>query len=131
MRPLPRSTRTVVVSAMLLAALLVAGCSDGRRPVFPVRGKVLFEERPTPDALVIFHPLDDPDPNAPRPIARVGADGSFSPTTYTTNDGAPAGRYAVTVTWVEERDNQNAPKEDQRPARNRLPDRYGRAETSK
>ena len=36
----------------------------------------------------------------------MGTDGSFAPTTYQTDDGAPAGEYAVTVAWVKEVDNQ-------------------------
>jgi hypothetical protein len=116
---------------LLMAAVLGTSCaSDGRRPVFPVRGQVLYEDKPTPGALVIFHPLGDPDPRAPRPIARVGADGTFSPTTYRTEDGAPAGEYAVTVAWVLEQDNQNTPREEQKPPRNLLPDRYAKPETS-
>ena len=125
-----RKLRTFAVGAALLAAVLGVSCKGGRRPVFPVRGQVFFEGKPTPEALVIFHPLDDPDPNAPRPVARVAADGSFAPTTYTADDGAPAGRYAVTIAWVKERDNQNASKEDQQEPKNLLPDRYARAETS-
>jgi hypothetical protein len=117
--------------ALLLAAGLGLSCAnDGRRPVFPVRGQVLYEDKPTPGALVIFHPLNDPDPRAPRPVARVGADGRFAPTTYRAEDGAPAGEYAVTVAWVKEVDNQNAPREEQREPRNLLPDRYGKPETS-
>jgi hypothetical protein len=122
--------RTLAILPALGLAVLVAACGDGRRPVFPVSGKVLYQDRPTPGALVIFHPLNDPDPNAPRPIARVNADGSFSPTTYKGEDGAPAGEYAVTVAWVKETDNQNAPKEEQREPRNLVPDRYGKPETS-
>jgi hypothetical protein len=116
---------------LLPALLLAASCSgDGRRPVFPVRGQVLYEGKPPPGALVIFHPLNDPDPRAPRAVARVDADGNFTPTTYRTDDGAAAGEYAVTVTWVQEVDNQSAPKEEQRPPRNLVPDRYGKPETS-
>jgi hypothetical protein len=113
-----------------MAVLLCPSCGDGRRLVFPVRGQVLYQGKPTPEALVIFHPVNDPDPRAPRPVARVGPDGRFSPTTYKTDDGAPAGEYAVTVTWVKERDNQDAPKEDQVPPKNLLPDRYAKPDTS-
>ena len=125
-----RKLRRFAVGTLLLAAVLGVSCRGGRRPVFPVRGQVFFEGKPTPEALVIFHPLDDPDPNAPRPVARVAADGSFAPTTYTTDDGAPAGRYAVTVAWVKERDNQNAPRGEERDPQNLLPDRYAKPETS-
>jgi hypothetical protein len=123
--------RTVIVPAPLfLAALLAVSCGDGRRPVFPVHGQVFVDDKPTPEALVIFHPVNDPDPRAPRPIARVAADGGFSPTTYKTGDGAPAGEYDVTISWVKEVDNQNVPKEEQKPPRNLLPERYAKAETS-
>src|SRR5207249_1334477 len=83
-----------------------------------------------PAGLVIFHPVHDPDPRAPRPLARVAADGRFTPTTYQTDDGAPAGEYAVTVAWVKEVDNQNAPREEQKEPRNLVPERYGKPETS-
>jgi hypothetical protein len=117
--------------AGLMTALLCNSCSgDGRRPVFPVRGQVFFEGKPTPEALVIFHPVNDPDPRAPRPLTRVAADGSFTPTTYTTNDGAPAGEYDVTVVWVKEIDQQHLPKDEQREPRNLLPERYAKPETS-
>jgi hypothetical protein len=33
------------------------------------------------------------------PHAIVGADGSFSLTTFVTDDGAPAGAYALTISW--------------------------------
>ncbi len=125
-----RSVRPAALLATALVVVLNVSCAGGRRPVYPVRGQVFFEKKPTPDALVIFHPLNDSDPEAPRPIARVKADGSFTPTTYAANDGAPAGEYAVTVTWVEERDNQNVPKEEQREPQNRLPARYARPGTS-
>jgi hypothetical protein len=79
---------------------------------------------------VIFHPLNDPDPRAPRPIARVGPDGSFTPTTYAGSDGAPAGEYAVTVAWVLEADNQGVPREERQEPRNLAPERYAKPETS-
>jgi hypothetical protein len=121
----------LVRSALLLAVVLSFSCGQGgRRPVFPVRGQVLYEDKPTPGALVLFHPLNDSDPQAPRPVARVGADGNFAPTTYNGEDGAPAGEYSVTVAWVKEVDNQSAPREEQREPRNLLPERYSRPETS-
>lgn len=121
---------SITLTAGVVLLVFCASCGDGRRPVFPVRGQVFYQGKPTPEALVIFYPLNDPDPQAPRPIARVSKDGSFSPTTYKTNDGAPAGEYAVTVSWVIERDNQDLPKELQKDPQNLLPDRYSKAETS-
>jgi hypothetical protein len=119
-----------VLAASVTALLCISCTHDKRRPVFPVRGKVLYEDQPTPDALVIFHPVNDPDPRAPRPLGRVRPDGQFTTTTYRTDDGAPAGEYAVTITWVKEVDNQDLPKEKQKEAPNRLPDRYSKPQTS-
>jgi hypothetical protein len=82
---------------VLLAALVCCSCSKKGKPLYPVRGKVFFEGKPAIKALVIFHPLDDPDPNALRPRAEVKEDGSFEVFSYTAGDGAPAGKYAVTV----------------------------------
>jgi hypothetical protein len=87
---------------LMLVPLGVAGCATGeqRKPVFPVRGKVLVGSKPAVRAQVIFHPLNDPDPQAVRPNGEVQADGSFTLNTYTAGDGAPAGEYAVTVLWA-------------------------------
>ncbi len=106
MQSLSRAARPVsLVLPLLLSplALVGTGCSsqEVHKPVFPVQGKVLVAGKPAAKALVIFHPLNDPDPKAPRPNAETGADGTFTLSTYTAGDGAPAGDYAVTVLWPE------------------------------
>jgi hypothetical protein len=92
----PRSARLGLLAA---ACLLTCSCGDGRKPAFPVSGKVLHQGKPAKGAMVILHPLDDPDPKATKPNARAEADGSFRLNTYKTGDGAPAGEYAVTFFW--------------------------------
>jgi hypothetical protein len=77
--------------------LLPTSCS-GRKPVYPVSGKVLFQGRPAKGAMVKFHPQDGSD-TALVPRGEVDADGTFRLTTYQQHDGAPAGRYAVTIFW--------------------------------
>lgn len=100
----------------LLAALLALGplsCgNNGDKPVYPVRGQVFFQGRPTAGALVLFQPVSDSDPKAPRPRGRVDKDGAFTLSTYRANDGAPAGDYVVTIDWrqsVPGRDNSGGP----------------------
>ena len=118
---------------LLVGMVLINCCAcsgDGRLPVFPVSGQVMYQGKPTPDALIIFHPENDPNNTAPRPLTRVSPDGSFTLTTYETNDGAPAGKYKVTITWVKDSDNGNTAKEDIRPAKNLVPERYSKVETS-
>ncbi len=52
--------------------------------------------------MIIFHPIPaSSSPTAIKPIGEVRQDGSFSLTTYKTDDGAPEGEYAVTVIWLE------------------------------
>lgn len=81
--------------------LVPLACSSGRVTVYPVGGEVFINGRPTPGALVHFHPLDK---EKCRPaFATVQEDGSFQLTTYTKFDGAAAGDYAVTINWYDER----------------------------
>jgi hypothetical protein len=93
--------------------------------VQPVRGKVFFEGSPAPNAVVTFHLLN---PQTKR-FTRAGdalteADGGFTLSTYTANDGAPEGEYAVTVVWWDPADAGGWPE------RNLLPEHYGKPETT-
>jgi hypothetical protein len=113
----------------LTGALLALTCSacakDTRKPVFPAQGKVLLDGKPLPRAFLVFHPLNDSDPHAIRPLAHAEDDGTFTVSTYDAEDGAPAGEYAVTVEW-----RRQATKDDDAPPPNLLPDRYARPTTS-
>lgn len=75
-----------------------AVATTNRKPVHPVRGKVYFDGSPLPEGSIVFH-LQAPDTKR---FTRTGdalleADGSFVLSSYTANDGAPAGDYAVTI----------------------------------
>ena len=74
----------------VLLTVLLTGCSgsDGRTPVYPVKGSVFYEGRPAAGALVTLHPLTPQPAGTPLPRARVGADGSFVLTTHVNGDGA-------------------------------------------
>jgi hypothetical protein len=89
----------LLAGGLSLGVLLLGASCSGRKTVYPVTGKVLFEGRPAVGAVVQFHPRDQADTKPLVPTGQVGADGSFRLTTYTHEDGAPAGRYAVTVFW--------------------------------
>jgi hypothetical protein len=113
---------------VLLSPALITSCSgrdEGQR-VYPVRGKVLYLGKPTPGARVYLHPRDEANKSAGvRPSGTVQEDGSFRITTYRTDDGAPAGSYAVTVVWM---DHGKRGDDD---GKSRLPDRYASPTTSK
>jgi hypothetical protein len=118
-------------AALPLFAVLLAGCGGGgdRKPVFPVHGKLLVDSKPAAKAVVCFHPLGPDGPvtgaGVPRPQGVVAEDGSFQLTTYDRNDGAPAGKYAVTVVWRTE------PKGGDDNQQDLLPPRYVHPATSR
>ena len=108
----------------------LVGCgSDGRKPVYPTKGRVAFKGQPTPHAQVSLHPVGSADKDAPHPTGKVLDDGTFLLTSYHGNDGAPAGEYTVTVQWWLSTAKKGS-REGDGETINRLPARYGRPETS-
>jgi hypothetical protein len=95
-----------------------------RRPTYPVTARVFLEGKPIPGAYVVFH-----GPNKePRPVwadGLVEADGTVRLSTYTANDGAPAGEYTITVERRKPRFDPNG-----KPGPNDLPARYASEKTS-
>jgi hypothetical protein len=86
--------------ALLTVSLACCSCSGAKgEPLFPVQGKVLFRGKPASGALVVLHPLNQSKPETGLPRGVVEEDGSFAVTTITPKDGAPAGKYAVSITW--------------------------------
>jgi hypothetical protein len=99
-------SRTHTLGVVFISALLGLGCakSPDRPTVYPVSGKLLVNGNPAIRAEVVLVPLNVSASQGPawkqlRPTAIVEADGSFRPTTFSQHDGAPAGQYAVIVTW--------------------------------
>ena len=88
--------------AVAVLALALGGCSgsqgDGLR-TYPVRGSVFVGDKPAAGARVQLNARGDLKLVGLCPHATVEPDGSFRLTTYRTGDGAPAGTYALTVTW--------------------------------
>jgi hypothetical protein len=96
--------RVDVLLRLCLLGVILTGvsCSGGnRKTVYPVKGKVLLDGAPTPEAVVVLHPEGTPPAEAVRPQGMVQADGTFQLGTYKLKDGAPAGKYAVSVHWLE------------------------------
>jgi hypothetical protein len=67
-----------------------------RRPVFPAEGVVMFQGKPAVGARVTFIPIEK-SRDRYFPTGKVGEDGTYKLSTYEPGDGAPAGRYNVTV----------------------------------
>jgi uncharacterized lipoprotein YmbA len=81
----------------VLVALAGCGSGEKRQPTFEVVGKVTDGSKPVANAQVVFHPVDATDQNVPKPTGRTDETGTFRLTTYDGFDGAPAGRYRVSV----------------------------------
>jgi hypothetical protein len=97
-----RALSAVNLSLVGLALLLLPACQTRRYdpvPLYPVRGKVLFNGQPAVGAEVRFHPVTPSDKGIFSPAAKVEADGTFALTTYENKDGAPPGEYMVTIRW--------------------------------
>jgi len=84
--------------AVIIATLASCGGADPRPPQ-PVRGQVFFRNAPAAGATVTFVPRDTAEPRPVRPTATVDRDGTFRLTTRLAHDGAPTGRYAVTIVF--------------------------------
>ena len=107
----------VTVVCWLATTFLVVGCSrNDRVSTTPVEGTVLGQDgKPLERATVIFHPTDS-SLKFPKPRGTTDAQGKFQLSTYDTSDGAPVGKYKVTIEqWF--RDNP-----DQAPTNHLSPD---------
>lgn len=110
--------RRSTLAGLLFALATVCGVSCGPAgPVLhPVRGTAHFEGQPAEGATVILEPVGGGEL---KPSGTVAADGSFTVTTHPHGSGAPAGEYAVLVTWFPpDARSMDNPK-------NKLPAKYG------
>jgi hypothetical protein len=89
---------------------------------------VFFAGKPTPGATILIEPLETKEPVFPLPRATVEEDGSFVLGTYAKGDGVPAGEYRVAVQWLMKPNTKEV--EGGALARNVLPPKYGKFETS-
>jgi hypothetical protein len=110
------------VRVMFLAGVLgLAGCGGSGQPAcFSVKGRVLFEKAPIAEAQVALHPVGQT--LTVKPVGVTDGQGYFTLSTFGTNDGAPPGRYIVTVTWKQL---IQTGEEKTRSGRNQLPAHYG------
>ncbi len=92
----------------LLCLTFAASCGrpksipiKGQLPVFPVSGKLTMNGQPMADAQICFYSSEEVPKGTSkiRPHATTEEDGSFRVSTYGSEDGAPVGKYSVTVSW--------------------------------
>ena len=116
---------------LVVCLALQASCraKTDHQPVFPVNGKVLYQGQPAAGAIVAFFPLDDPF--ALKPHGKTGPEGEFQLSTYELNDGAPPGRYGVTIKWPGPNPRSNGEGDEEIQGPDRLGGRYGSPQASK
>jgi hypothetical protein len=96
------SVRLLLVTTVL--APLVLGCSksnSGRIPVYPTSGKVTFKGQPVEGAEIALYGLTPElaGPGTVPPVGVTDASGVFYLRSFDPDDGAPAGKFNVTIVW--------------------------------
>lgn len=125
----PVLCRRAVLGVALLLCPAFCGCGAKKTPwetVYPAKGSVTINGKPVADADISLFPEDNTYPESVRPRAKSGEDGTFTIWTYEKDDGAPAGRYKVTIVHNEVSISQGAVVT--RP--NDLPAKYARREST-
>jgi len=124
-----------MVATSRLAILLVglSGCGSAKDGFTPTHGQVFSGNKPAEGAQVTLVPLDGRGDAASRPVGVVGADGTFTlstydPTTRKTHEGAPPGEYIVLITWTPSAGLESQPRGVPQP--DRLGGRYKDPTTS-
>lgn len=87
----------------LVVPPLMYGCSSSNvelLPTYQVSGKVTHEAKPLSNAIVTFHP-DAKGLVEGNPSAITDNEGRYELSTFEQGDGAPQGKYKVTIYWPE------------------------------
>ena len=122
--------RRGILFVLVLGLLPLAGCAR-RGPALPetvaARGKVLLPNgQPMRGGRIQLNKIDPPSVDS---FGDVAADGSFTLTTYTLDDGAVPGRYVVTISPYNYRHKSGSPVKADGAAQ--IPAKYLETETSK
>lgn len=88
---------TVARAAAIVLA--VSGCGQTGPRLNPVKGTILVNKKPAPEALVFMHRTGRTSPEEQVPFGRAGQDGTFRIMNGTSGEGAPEGEYRITVYW--------------------------------
>ncbi len=99
-----RRAALVQAAGLLAGGIAAAGCTrrrgprgPARMPTVPAGGVVTFRGKPVAKASVVFlH-----EGGSASAVGTTDAEGRFTLTTYARDDGAPVGKYAMTVATVD------------------------------
>ncbi|MBN1911753.1 MAG: carboxypeptidase regulatory-like domain-containing protein [Pirellulales bacterium] len=99
-------------TTIILSCLLVGGCGDGkdRLKTYPTQGIATFQGKSMQGAIISLNPIEgEAKAKDQLPRGIVGEDGTYTVGTYQDGDGAPVGRYKVTIQWCEAPDPATGP----------------------
>lgn len=117
----------IQLSLVMLSVLCVAGCGGDppadkpKVELIPVTGIIQVDGKPVPGARVALHSQAGTTDVVVNPNGITDAEGKFQLTTYSVHDGAPAGLWAVTVSWA---DILNPGASEPEYGKEKLPKRY-------
>lgn len=122
------------LASVALAGLALTSCSRSAA-FYPVEGEVFFEGEPATGALVVLHPTENAAPAAVRPSGYVDAQGNVKLTSYLApsrsyRNGAPAGEYIVTISWLPMDVKEYLSKRPNAPLPDKLQGRYSQPQNS-
>jgi hypothetical protein len=112
-----------------VSLLLCAGCFSSAKPweiTHPASGTVELKGKPIENAELTLFPVDAGVPESVRPRAKSTTGGQFVLGTYSQTDGAPVGKYKVTVV----RNDVSISKDTIVAKPNDLPSKYSSASTT-
>jgi len=101
----------------VLSFACIQGCSSQRSPMtFPtykVSGQVNYDGKPAENVQIYLFPLAAPTiPDIPsNPRAITNKTGLFEISTYSENDGAPAGKYQILMIWLDDKSTDEQKKD--------------------
>jgi hypothetical protein len=98
-------------------------------PAFPVTGQVMVDGVPVQGVLVTMIPEEGVAEGRPAAGGFTDEAGEFTPTTYKPQDGAPAGKYRVMLSWIKIID-PTSNRDSQPPEAEQLPKKYQNPATS-
>lgn len=84
--------------ALVVFALVLAGCGGDRLRTAPVNGTVTYKGKPVPNGTVTLIP----ESGGPSATGEIGSDGKFTMTTYSSGDGAVLGKHKVVIVAMQD-----------------------------
>jgi hypothetical protein len=115
---------------LLMVGLVVAGAGCGGSNIATVSGRVTLDDKPVPNAMVIFEPLANEKDPGPGSQGRTDQNGRFTLETMTgAKSGALVGPHRVRITLYEGEEEVPSSGSDMKFRRRIIPDEYNARST--